>query len=424
MGKRKLLFVFTFNQTIHWFIVGLIIPVVALFQMEKGLNLFQIGINMALYSAAVILFELPTGGLSDTLGRKKVYLISLAVNLSAGVVLVLAKNFFTLAGGIFLIGLGRALSTGSLDAWFVDEFNKIEPKGNLQSALATVGIFIPLGLALGTLSGGFIPMVFGEITSQIPGFGKYSSNLLVFNFFIIIQFFLTSLLIVEHLHPSRDVTIWSGFKKLPEVISSSIQYGIKNNVVFMLLLATLALGVGLAGLENFWQPQVKNILSSDSQTWIFGLLATGYFLASSLGSVLITPLCKLCKNNYSKILFVVRLLMGVFYLTLALQKSLTGFSIFYLSTFLFNGLTTSPHKTLLNAQLPKEKRSTLLSFESIFLQAGGLVGSLIMGYIAQNLSISIAWIVGAGILAFSCLLYFFLPVTSQEIKGLTAQSQK
>jgi len=347
---------------------------------------------MALYSAAVILFELPTGGLSDTLGRKKVYLISLAVNLSAGVVLVLAKNIFILAGGIFLLGLGRALSTGSLDAWFVDEFNKIDPKGNLQSALATVGIFIPLGLALGTLSGGFIPMVFGEITSQIPGFGKYSSNLLVFNFFIIIQFFLTSLLIVEHLHPSRDVTIWSGFKKLPEVISSSI-------------------GVGLAGLENFWQPQVKNILSSDSQTWIFGLLATGYFLASSLGSVLITPLCKLCKNNYSKILFVVRLLMGVFYLTLALQKSLTGFS-------------TSPHKTLLNAQLPKERRSTLLSFESIFLQVGALVGSLIMGYIAQNLSISIAWIVGAGILAFSCLLYFFLPVTSQEIKGLTAQSQK
>ena len=53
MGKRKLLFVFTFNQTIHWFIVGLIFPVMVLFQMEKGLNLFQIGINMALYSAAV-----------------------------------------------------------------------------------------------------------------------------------------------------------------------------------------------------------------------------------------------------------------------------------------------------------------------------------------------------------------------------------
>ena len=105
--------------------------------------------------------------------------------------------------------------------------------------------------------------------------------------------------------------------------------------------------------------------------------------------------------------------MGVFYLTLALQKSLTGFSIFYLSTFLFNGLTSSPHQTLLNEQLPKERRSTLLSFESIFLQVGALIGSLIMGYIAQNLSISIAWIVGAGILAFSCLLYFFLPVSKR-----------
>ena len=89
-----------------------------------------------------------------------------------------------------------------------------------------------------------------------------------------------------------------------------------------------------------------------------------------------------------------------------------------------SGLTSSPHMTLLNEQLPKERRSTLLSFESIFLQVGALVGSLIMGYIAQNLSISIAWIVGAGILAFSCLLYFFLPVKPQEIEGLPAQFQK
>ena len=207
MNKKKLLFVFTFNQTIHWFIVGLLIPVISHFQIEKGLDLFQIGINMALYSAAVMLFELPTGGLSDTLERKKVYLISLAVNICAGVTIVLAKIFFTLAVGLFLMGLGRALYNGSLDAWFVDEFNKIEPKKNLQSAFATVGIFIPLGIVLGTLSGGFIPMVLEKITSQIPGFGKYSSNLLVFNFFIIIQFCLTSLFIIEHLHTSREVTI-------------------------------------------------------------------------------------------------------------------------------------------------------------------------------------------------------------------------
>ena len=55
------------NQTIHWFIVGLMTPVLALLQLGKGLSLAQVGLNLALYAGAVVVLELPTGGLSDSI---------------------------------------------------------------------------------------------------------------------------------------------------------------------------------------------------------------------------------------------------------------------------------------------------------------------------------------------------------------------
>ena len=63
------------------------------------------------------------------------------------------------------------------------------PSGNLQAALAKAGIFIPLGLGLGSLLGGVLPMTLGKITTQIPGFDIYSSNLLVVLSLEILQFF-------------------------------------------------------------------------------------------------------------------------------------------------------------------------------------------------------------------------------------------
>ena len=61
---RSPIAIFSVHQTLHWFLTGLIVPILALFQLEKGLNLLQIGINVAVYSGTVILFELPTGGLA------------------------------------------------------------------------------------------------------------------------------------------------------------------------------------------------------------------------------------------------------------------------------------------------------------------------------------------------------------------------
>lgn len=406
MLRRNIHFVYILNQSFHWFIIGLFFPIMVLVQLEKGLSLLEVGTTSAIYSAAVILLELPTGGMSDSIGRKKVYLISVVAQIASYALVLIAWNFITFAIAFLFFGVARAFSSGSMDAWFVDEFNLQQPGGNLQRALARVGIFFPLALAISSILGGVIPMALGPWFSQIQGFTIYSANIVIIIALGVVQFFLTSYLVIEH--GAFSGKVGEGLRKLPETVSTSIQYGVRNPFVRLLLLATLAIGFSIASLELLWQPRVVEIIGPDSQTWIYGVLAAGYFLMGSLGNLISASISTALVGRYSLALVGMRAMMGLFLLVLAMQGGIIGFAIFYFITFTFVGLSNSLHAAIFNSQVPSKKRSTLLSFQSLFIQMGFMLGALAMGAISNSISIQAAFTLGAVVLMASTIFYMAL----------------
>ncbi|REE55396.1 putative MFS family arabinose efflux permease [Paenibacillus taihuensis] len=400
----RLLLVYIINQSLHWFIIGLILPVSSLFMLEKGNNLQEIGLIFAVSSAAVLLLELPTGGLSDALGRKRVYLLSLLFLLGAVLLVMISWNLVTLLLGYVLFGAARALSSGSIDAWFVDEFNRLEPGGDLNSKLAKANIYIPLAMGLSALAGGALPDVLGSYTSHF-GAGIYSINFIAMAIIIAVQYVLTAKLVIEKVHTSRSARMTDGFRQLPQLVSDSVRYGIKQVAVFMLLLTTFAWGFAFSGLETYWQPQVKDLLVTDSATWVYGLLTAGYFISASIGGLFIGPVARWLNIPFRTLLLAVRVLLGILFLILAAQSTVVGFTVFYFVLFMTNGMASSPDATLFNEQLDESNRSTMQSLSSLFLQLGGLIGSFVHGFIAQNASISVTWYVTGGVLIASGFLY-------------------
>lgn len=95
--SRRLLSLYILNQSLHWFILGVTLPVTALLLLEKGLDLFQLGVMLAVYSGTVVV-ELPTGGLADAVGRKKVYLLSQAARVCSALVLLVSRNLVGVLG--------------------------------------------------------------------------------------------------------------------------------------------------------------------------------------------------------------------------------------------------------------------------------------------------------------------------------------
>ncbi|HET9085092.1 MAG TPA: hypothetical protein VFN41_11890, partial [Candidatus Limnocylindrales bacterium] len=65
--------------SLRWLPVGFLMPIFVLVPLSRGLSLTEIGVVFAAQGLVVLALELPTGGLSDALGRKPVLLIASGV---------------------------------------------------------------------------------------------------------------------------------------------------------------------------------------------------------------------------------------------------------------------------------------------------------------------------------------------------------
>ena len=101
-------------QGLRWLSPGFLTPVLTLMLMDGGLSLAQVGVVVAVYSATVLVLELPTGGLADAIGPKRVLLVSAVLNTVATAILAVGQGMGPLLLGGIVLGLGRALDSGPL----------------------------------------------------------------------------------------------------------------------------------------------------------------------------------------------------------------------------------------------------------------------------------------------------------------------
>lgn len=142
-------------QAIQFSSLGVVIPVLTLFFLDRGLNLAQVGFVMAVSSATILLMELPTGGLADSFGRKRLFLLARSLKIVSLLFFLIMHSVPGFVLGTFLWGMSRALGSGTMGAWFVDEHKRIASSAPLQASLAKVETAVLLSLGFSTLFGGF-----------------------------------------------------------------------------------------------------------------------------------------------------------------------------------------------------------------------------------------------------------------------------
>ena len=209
---------------LNWLAVGLVLPIFVLFMQSRGINLMQLGIIMGVYSITIVLLELPTGGLADAVGRKKVALLANSINVLAGVVIFFSFSFWGFLLGMILMGVARALNSGALDAWYVDSLQTADPEIDLQPALAQAGTVTLLALGAGTLLGGALPTLFSDLPAgELALISPLSTTLLAS---LAIQFILLAVIAtaVHELPRPRDgQTEWrSGFLAVPGIVGDAL----------------------------------------------------------------------------------------------------------------------------------------------------------------------------------------------------------
>jgi len=408
---RPLAGLFGLLEVLKYLALGFQIPILTLFLLSRGISLAEVAVVMAAMSVTVMILELPTGGLADGIGRKRVYIISRILKMLTLAVFLFAGILPALMAGAILMGMSRALGSGSLDAWFVDEFHRREgptAESALQGALARVNTALLLGLGGGTLLGGILPDLAASSSFPLPGlnrFGPYGINIIASLAVELVIIFVAFVFVRE----KREVqvsTLSRGAAVVPRILRDAAGLAFHSRALTLLLVTGLGWGLGVSGLEQLWQPRVQNLLSPGQGQWVFGVLGAGYFLSGAAGNFSSPGIMKIFRKNERMVLFVSRFLMGLFFVLLVLQKNIPGFAVFYFILFFFNGVSASPEQALFHHLVPSKRRSSLLSLQSLFLQAGGALGTLGAGFLAQKYGITWAWIPGALLLTGSAFFYW------------------
>jgi MFS family permease len=87
------------------------------------LDIFQVTLVNAAYTVAQVIFEVPTGVVADTVGRRASYLLAVGVIFASTLLYVgfglAGYGVWPFAAASALLGIGYTFSTGAVDAWML-----------------------------------------------------------------------------------------------------------------------------------------------------------------------------------------------------------------------------------------------------------------------------------------------------------------
>ncbi len=398
---------FQLHQFLDRFAMGLTVAVVALALTDRGIDLFQISLLFGVYSLTTMTLELPFGGLADSIGRKPVYLTAVVASLISLALFLSTSDFYVLALSFAFIGFGRALRSGTLDAWFVETFKASAPDVDVQPALAKAQGANAIGLALGAILGGVLPDVFGDVAERV-GLSVYDVSYVTSFGVMLGVFVFTMFAIAEAPRPRTGNALWDGFASVPSVIRDASGLALRHPTL-SLLLASLAFFLMASNpVEVIWPTHARPMLDEGYASSVIGVVTASYFFAIAFGASLSSHISRIFKRRHAVTLAVTFAGLASVQIALAWQGGIIGFVAVFIVYSVILGISETPASTILHRCVGDHQRSTMLSLRSLIQQLGAALGLVIAGAVAEIYSTPVAWSLGAVFLVFAGILSLLL----------------
>jgi MFS family permease len=395
--------------------IWLPLPVLVLHMTDRGLDLAAIGFAFALRAIFVVLLEVPTGGLADAIGRKPIALVSqVSTFVSFGVLLFVGGPATLVLYAVFQ-GIGAALHSGALEAWYVDRLKALGGGVSLQKNLARVGVAQTAAMLAGAAIGGTLPSLLSgwNLPWPLAGFGVALFAGLVLRAVVL---WLTAVLVEEpEFGGTRRL---AGALTTPAVVRDGLRLARSIPVMPYLLVAGAAMGVATISLETFWQPIASLTFGADpGSSGVFGLLGFVLGAAGLLGSLVVMRYGDRFPGGPAALAGVSQLLKGAAMLLLATQIGGAGVAVGLGLAYFAIATQNVPHDTLLNHAVPNERRSIMLSLNSLVFFLGIALGSSVLGFVATMSDPRVALAIGAAFTIVTVVAYVGVALVSRPARA-------
>jgi MFS family permease len=383
---RRTYYVLGFGNT---FAASLIWGVNTIFLLDAGLNNFEAFAANAFFTAGMVLFEVPTGIVADSWGRRASFLlgtVTLAVTTALYVWLWYVHGpFWAWAVSSALIGLGFTFFSGATEAWLVDALTATGFTDSLDAVFARAQIFMGAGMLLGAGGGGYL--------AQVAGLG---APYLLRAGVLIVMFVLAAILMRDlGFTPSRGKGPLAEAKRISR---QSVQYGLRVPAVrWLMLAAPFTGGVGIY-VGYALQPQLLKLWGDNAAYGIAGLGAA-LLAAAQIAGGLLTPRIRALFRRRTDMLLAMLALGTLAVLCLGLIPNFWAALTLIVGWGLLSSAAMPVRQAYLNAMIPSQQRATILSFDSLMSSAGGVVAQPALGRSADVWGYPASFVLSAAVSA-------------------------
>ena len=363
---------------------SLIWGVNTLFLLSVGLDIFQVMLVNAAYTVTQVIFEVPTGVVADTVGRRASYLLAVVIILVSTLLYVAfglaGYGLWPFAAASALLGFGYTFYTGAVDAWMVDALHSVGYEGRLEPIFARYGIMFGVFMLVGTTLGGLL----GQIDLWIP----YVARAVV-----LVPAFLLGLLVMRDLgFKARPLSVGSFGRETRRIATDGVTYGLRDRVIRFIMFASLVQGVFFMYGFYSWQKYFLDLLGRDL-VWVTGVIAALVGLTQIFGNALVGRITARVPDR-GLILMVCSGVTTVTVIGAALVQQFWVAVPLYLVSAAAFGISLPVKQGWLNSRIPSEQRATVISLDALFNDGGSTVGQVGLGWASQAVSIPFAWLVG------------------------------
>ena len=363
---------------------------------EGGLTIFEVMLVNAVFTVGQMVFEVPTGVVADTIGRRASLLLGMSTLAVSTLLYVLTPawgwGIWGFIGASVLIGLGFTFETGALDAWLVDALDASGFAGPKDSVFARGQMAAGAGMLVGSLLGG----VLGQIGLSWP--------YIVRTALLVAAGVVTALLVHDAGFTPRPLRLATFGDETRKIMREGVTFGWKSPVVRPLMWASLAGGVFSIYAFYSWQPYILDLLGQD-YVWLLGVVTAAFSLTGILGNSLVKRTMRTgdLRRSPADVLFAGAVVSTVLAFAIAAvgvvfgQPGVLPAAIAIVLWLLFGlvfGLTAPIRMGFINDHIPSAQRATVLSLDALFADAGGTVGQPVLGWISGRFSIPAGWMIG------------------------------
>lgn len=344
-----------------------------LFLLDAGLAITEAFAANAFFTAGQVIFEIPTGVVADTRGRRASFLLGTATLFATTVAYLwlweIKGPFWAWAAVSALLGLGFTFFSGATEAWLVDGLKGAGFKEELDGVFAKGSIAAGIAMLTGTVSGGLV--------AQYTNLGvPYIMRIVALG-----ATFVIALLLMhdEGFKPKARTTF---VKEVREIISEAVEFGLRSAPIrWMMLSAIFNGGVAIFAFYAM-QPYLLELYGQTGSYAIAGAAAAIVAGAQIVGGFLVPHIGSVFKRRTS--VMIAGLLVSV--ATLILIAIAGSFWIVILLLALWSVIFASIgpiRQTYINGIVPSAQRATVLSTDNLMNSAGGAISQPALGKIAE-----------------------------------------